>query len=268
MPQLLAALDDSTATRPVVEVAQWFGDLLHVETVAIHVSENGSGATARDAAEAAGLKFEVREGEPVTAIHDAASDTDVRAIVLGARGIPIGRMPAGHVALDVIRRVTKPVVVVPPDAPSPHTGELRLLAPIDELRESVAALRQLLGQLDAATLDLVLLRVFDAAHMPLFANHEPYESEAWRREFAHRTVPAELSRTRVETRVGHPADTILATEQEFAPDLVVLGWARDLSHGHASVIKRLLARSTTPVALLPVCASDSIETTRYERVRR
>jgi len=170
-------------------------------------------------------------------------------------------MTAGHVALEVIGCITKPVVVVPPDARSPRSGELRLVAPIDELPESAAALRRLLGQLHVACLDLVLLRVFDAAHLPRFANHGTYDAETWCHEVARRTVPAELSRTRVETRVGHPAHTILASERELAPDLVALGWARDLSPGHASVVKRVLAHSTTPVVLLPARPSDSITTT-------
>jgi len=72
MSRLLAALDDSIATRPVVEVAHWFGELLDLETVAFHVSEDGSGETARAAAEAEGVKFEIRQGDPVEEICEAA----------------------------------------------------------------------------------------------------------------------------------------------------------------------------------------------------
>jgi len=48
MAQLLVALDDSAAARPVVEVARYVADLVDLEVVALHVSENGTGATARD----------------------------------------------------------------------------------------------------------------------------------------------------------------------------------------------------------------------------
>jgi nucleotide-binding universal stress UspA family protein len=250
MSQLLAALDDSAATAPVIAVAQWFGDLLDLEVIALHVSENGSGLTARRSADAAGVKFELREGDPMRRIREAADHPDVRAITLGARGLPATKMPAGHVTLDVIRRATKPVIVVPPDArlPTSH-GPMRLLAPVDDERPSADALRQLLDQLQVPDLDLVLLHVLDAAHLPMFANHGTDEEEAWREEFARRTTPRHTEQARVETRVGHPAHTILAVERELDPDLVVLAWAGNLGHGRAAVIKRLLAHATTPLVL-------------------
>ena len=43
MSHLLAAVDDSAATAPVIAIAQWFGDLLDLDVVALHVSEDGSG---------------------------------------------------------------------------------------------------------------------------------------------------------------------------------------------------------------------------------
>ena len=116
MSHVLAAIDDAAATAPVVAVAQWFAGLLDVEVVALHVSEDGSGTTARATAAAVGVKFEVRDGVPSRPIRRAASDDDVLGIAIGARGLPADRVPAGHVALDMIRRVEKPVIVVPPDA--------------------------------------------------------------------------------------------------------------------------------------------------------
>ena len=67
------------------------------------------------------------------------------AIAMGARALPGDRVPAGHVTLDVIRRVAKPVIVIPPDVRVPAGDRpLRLLAPVDAERPSAAALRQLL----------------------------------------------------------------------------------------------------------------------------
>jgi nucleotide-binding universal stress UspA family protein len=151
-------------------------------------------------------------------------------------------MPAGHVTLDVIRRATKPVIVVPPDArlPTVH-GPMRVLAPVDAERPSTDALRQLLDELQVPDLDLVLLHVLDAAHLPMFANHGTHEEEARREDFARCTTPRHTEQARVETRVGHPAHTILAVE---------LAWAGNLGHGRAAVIKRLLAHATTPLVLL------------------
>jgi len=253
MSQLLAALDDSAATAPVVAVAQWFASLLDLEVVALHVSEDGSGTTARATADAAGVKFEIRAGDPSRTIRQAATDDDVLGIAIGARALPANRVPAGHVTLDMIRRVAKPVIVVPPDVRVP-TGNrpLRLLAPVDAERPSADALRRLLDEMPTSDLDLVLLHVFDAQHMPRFANHGSYDIEEWCKELVRRTTPSHETQARVEWRVGHPAHTILAVEHELDPDLVVLAWAGNLSHGRAAVVKRLLAHATTPLLLLPV----------------
>ena len=78
-----------------------------------------------------------------------------------------------------------------------------------------------------------------------------------------RTVPSETAGTRVE--MGHPANTILDVERELAADVVVLGWGRNLIGGRASVVKRLLAHTKTPLVLVPAfqgadslaCRSDT-----------
>ncbi len=261
MAQLLAALDDSAATGPVVAVSQWYAALADLEVVALHVSEDGSGHAAHAAADAAGVKFELRQGEPIATLCAAAEDADVQVVVVGARGVPTQRMPAGHVALDVIRTVEKPVIVVPPDARVPSNTRLRLLAPIDEDVDSANALRRLLEDMSFPDLDLVLLRVFDANHMPKFANHGTYEAEHWAVCLAQSTVPAEAARSRVEMRVGHPAHAILDVERELAADLVVLAWGRKLLGGRASVVRRLLSHATTPLVLLPVkpCGASSAQ---------
>lgn len=254
MAHVLAAVDDSAATAPVLAVAQWFGGLLDLDVVAMHVSEDGSGATARATADAAGVKFEIREGDPSRTIRHAANDDDdVVAIAIGARALPGDRVPAGHVALDVIRRIAKPVIVVPPDVRVPAGSRpLRLLAPVDDRRPSTDALRRLLDEMPASELDLVLLHVFDAQHMPKYANHGSYDIEEWCRELVRRTTPSHEAHARVEWRSGHPAHTILSVERELDPDLLVLAWAGDLSHGRAAVVKRLLAHATTPIVLLPI----------------
>jgi hypothetical protein len=217
MSLLLAAIDDSAATAPVIAVAQWFGGLFDLEVVALHVSEDGSGTTARATADAAGVKFEIREGDPACAIRQAAGDDDVLAIAIGARALPGNQVPAGHVALDVIRRVAKPVIVVPPDVRVPAGDRpLRLLAPVDAERASASALRQVLDAMHLPDLEVVLLHVFDAQHVPMFANHGTGDVEMWCEELMRRNAPAQEAQTRVEWRVGHPAHTILAVERELA----------------------------------------------------
>jgi nucleotide-binding universal stress UspA family protein len=254
MPHVLAALDDSAAAGPVLAVARWFGEIAGLDVVALHVCENGSGRCAQATAAAAHVEFEMRAGAPVTTLCDAAASPEVRTVALGARGIPAQRVPAGHVALDLVRRVEKPVIVVPPDAHLPAKGRFRLLAPIDPEPESSAALCELLAAVQPPTLELVLLRVFDAEHMPAFENHGTHDADLWVEELVRATVPAEAPRARVELRVGHPASTILDAERELAPDAVVLAWAQTFAGGHAIVVERLIAEARTPLVLLPVAA--------------
>jgi hypothetical protein len=259
MPHLLAAIDNSAVTSPVVAVAQWFAALVDLEVVALHVSEDGDGETAQAVADVAGVKCELGVGDPVATIRDAAADSEVRAIAIGARGIPAQSTPAGHVALDLIRSVAKPVIVVPPDVRMPRADHLRVLAPVDEDPASATALRGLLEDMKVPELDLVLLRVFDAEHMPMFANHGTYDANGFVEEFVRSTVPSETARTRVEMRVGHPANTILDVESELASDVVVLGWGRNLTGARASVVKQLLAHAKTPLILLPAFqGADSV----------
>lgn len=77
--------------RAPLSLAQWFAALLDVEVVALHVSEDGDGLTAHATADSAGVNFELRDGEPVPTIRDAAADSEARAIAIGARGpsVPI-----------------------------------------------------------------------------------------------------------------------------------------------------------------------------------
>jgi len=260
--KLLVALDDSAATGPVVAVAQWLGALVGLEVVAMHVSKDGSGALSRATANAAGVSFAVHEGDPAQQIRAVATDPDIRMIAMGARGLPTHPTPAGHVALEVIGRATKPIVVVPPDARVPIDGSrLRLVAPVDHEPANAKALRSLLEELEGAdfALDLVLVRVFDAEHMPMFSNHGGYEAEAWAKEFVIATTPLHVAQARVETRVGSPAHTILAVEHELDGDLVALACSGNLSHGRAAVVKRLLAHARTPLILLPRAAVGLVE---------
>lgn len=258
MSVLLAAIDDSAAAGPVVAVAQRVAALLDLELRALHVSEDDDGHTARKTADAAGVHFESRRSEPVQTILAAVAEPEVRVLAIGARGIPAHGMPAGHVVLDLIRCVAKPVLIVPPDARLPRAEHPRVLAPVDEDPNSGAALRVLLADAKLRDLELLLLHVFDAEHMPPFADHGTYEADAFAEEFVRRTVPTKSARTRVEMRAGFPATAILDAEREFDSDLVVLAWGRHLSGGRASVVKRLLTDTKTPLLLVPALEPDDV----------
>jgi len=60
MTTLIAAIDDSAAALPVLEVAQRIAALLGVDVEALHVPEDGSGSTATAVAAAVGVPDDVK----------------------------------------------------------------------------------------------------------------------------------------------------------------------------------------------------------------
>lgn len=114
MRKVISALDNSPAARAVLATAGNLARLFAAEVEALHVGEDGD-ASARQAAEQAGLELRRVDGPIVNALVDAAAAEDVAALVVGTRRFPVGGRPVGTTALDVITSLLKPVVVVPPD---------------------------------------------------------------------------------------------------------------------------------------------------------
>ena len=113
--------------------------LFEASVVALDVRENGIVGVEK-AASAAGGELRVFSGTPVDQIIAAGEDRDVVALVLGARGARGGPEPAGHTALEVITRVPKPVIVVPPHA-QPRGQLARILVPLDGSPRELARAR-------------------------------------------------------------------------------------------------------------------------------
>jgi hypothetical protein len=67
------------------------------------VSENGS-ALAQASADVVGIELQLRRGRPLEQLVRTLDESDVALIVLGARGTPAGRRPAGRRALELITR--------------------------------------------------------------------------------------------------------------------------------------------------------------------
>jgi hypothetical protein len=69
--------------------------------------------------------------------------SEIAALVLGARGAHGGPRPAGHTALEVLTRASKPFVVVPP-LTQPPARLARILVPLDGSRDSSRALEDMI----------------------------------------------------------------------------------------------------------------------------
>ena len=131
MRTVLAALDSSAAARPVLETALGVAELTDATVEAVHVHTNST-ETPEALAARSGVGLRLLDGPVEQALLHSIRHPDVIAAVIGARGTPGGRRPAGRAALHIVERSAKPVVVVPPEAvgvsPRPFR---RLLVPLD-----------------------------------------------------------------------------------------------------------------------------------------
>jgi nucleotide-binding universal stress UspA family protein len=249
MSRVLAALDTSAASRPVLATALVLGSHLGAEVEVVHVLEDG-GHAVRDLAAEAGVPFHARTGPTVAALVAAASEPDVVTMVLGARATETGRRPAGRVALAVVTQLDKPVVVVPPHLATPGRLE-RVLVPLDDTRETAEALRETIEFARGRRFEVVVLHVHEEGALPLFEDQPQHELESWAQEFLARNCPG-ARELRLERRVGSPADQLLDVAREADVDLIALGWSRRLDPGRAAVVRETLAESHVSLMLVSV----------------
>jgi nucleotide-binding universal stress UspA family protein len=248
--RVVAAIDSSAAATPVLSAGAAVARLFRADLEAIHVQQRTRPDAARAAAEAAGVKFHLVTGATVASIVEATEQRDVVAAVLGARGTPGGRRPAGHVATEVATLVLKPVVVVPPECRCPIQLR-RILVPLERDMVTAAALRQTIEAACSAGAEIVVLHVFEERELPLFTDQPQHEVEAWVSEFL-RAYCSRLEGIRVELRAGVPSDHLLAVADEIGADALVLGWGQRLLPGRAALVRTALERSGIPVILVPI----------------
>jgi len=248
MRKVIAAIDDTAAARAVLATGRLVAGLFAASLEAVHVRDDGA-RTARIAAAAAGLQLREVDGPVVDALVFEARASEVAALTLGARATPAGRRPAGHVALEVITAVSRPVAVVPPDV-RPQPDLRRLLVPLNGTVATAHALAEVIELACRCDLDVVILHVLAEKSLPPFSDQPHHEAEAWVREFMVRHCPAAAARA--ELRVGVPAHAVEATAVEMGADLIALGWSQALAPGRAAVVREVLERGRIPVLLVPI----------------
>lgn len=249
MSTILAAIDASAAALPVLDTAATLGGTLRLPAVAFHVRQDGPEAE-RLLADRVGLELRLAAGVPAEAIVAALAGEEVALAVLGVRGHPAGRRPAGSTAMAVATRATKPVVVVPPEPRDPPPpGLTRILVPLDGTPAAARAVEQATRWFAGSGVEVVALHVFDAATVPRFWDRPEHDHDAWSREFLARNCPAPGSRLRLGT--GWPAGRVLDVAAAERADMIALGWRRRLAADRAAVVREVLARTPVPVVLLP-----------------
>jgi nucleotide-binding universal stress UspA family protein len=249
MRTVLAALDTSPTALPVLETALGIADLTDATIEAVHVRTDPAETPAALAAHR-GVRFRLLDGTVDQALLQAVREPVVIAAVIGARGTPGGRRPAGHTALHIVERSDKPVVVVPPVSVGASARPIRrLLIPLEGTDASSRPVAHGLLPLIAADVDLVVLHVFTSDTTPRVLDRPARDLQMLGGEFIARYFP---NAARIELRGGTIAAQLADVCQREQADLIVLSWSRDFSAGRAAVIRWALGHSSVPVLLLPV----------------
>jgi nucleotide-binding universal stress UspA family protein len=248
--RVLAAIDDSSAALPVVRTARAIATRLGAELEAVNV--NGlDRRTSTTVAEIENIPLRILHGHVVRAIVEAARPADVGAVVLGARGSVVGPRPAGSTALELIAKIDRPVVVVPPDlAFEPGVLLHRLLVPLDGSEDAATAGREAVRWFREDDCEVVVLHVFAGKTVPRFWDQPQHAAESWAQAFLEHfsSDPA----FRCELRCTAPGAGILETADTEGVDVIALGWSRNLSAGRAHTVQAVLADAHVPVLLIPV----------------
>lgn len=255
MSVVLAAIDNSAAARPVLEFAGELAHLIGANVETVHVDDESGPPRSADAiARSLHLPVLVKRGDIVLAITGRAKERDAIAVVLGARAVPAGASPAGHVTMELVQSLGVAVVVVPPQAAARRLS--RVLVAVEGDGES-EALRHILQDLRPRhDLEIIALHVFEPDQLPMFGDQPVLETEAWAEEFGRRALSAGEGKIRLEVRVGDAARTLAEVGRELDVDLVALAWHRDLAGGHGRLVRTLLAEADVPVLLLPIRVRD------------
>jgi nucleotide-binding universal stress UspA family protein len=240
MTAVLAALDNSLAVNPVLVMARALARVLGARVEAIHVVGEGAEA-AEKATIAAGVPLRLGQGPVVERLVEAGRVDDVVAMVIGARGTIGSDHVLGSTSLAVVTSLETPVVVVPPAAEvAPRIR--RVLVPLEGTMSSSLAPRSIIELAGGSEVEVVVLHV----------DGPDDDDERWTRQFLARFCPWGLGNVRMERRAGRRDDVLPLVADELQADLIVLGWAQQLSHGRAPVVRATLERSKIPVMLIPV----------------
>lgn len=246
MTVVLAAIDSTPAARPVLATAVAIARVLNATPAAVHARSPDLRIPAEEAG-AIGVPLALADGQPVSAIVEAAERPEVAMVVLALHGQP-GRHAPGHTALAVVAQLTTPVLIVPPDKPV-RSNPKRMLFPLDGTRGVSAAVESMIASLRGAGVEVVAIHVFDAETVPQFLNGA-HDLDIWAGEFLARHC-RELG-VRLELRSGDPAKAILDLAEAEDIDVIALGWRQNLSPDRARVVRTVLGEAGRPVALVPL----------------
>ncbi|QEC48300.1 universal stress protein [Baekduia soli] len=249
--KVMAAVDGSTISPSVLDIAGRIAALLHADLEAIHVGD-GLPATISHLLRDHRTPLRTADGLAAQELRRAAHEPDIAALVVGARGLPEGRHPAGHVTQELMTSLERPLVVVPPAGRPSHRMQ-RILVALDGSAAAAEALRPLMRAAQDAGLTIVVVHVLDPRTAPPFIDQPHHWCEAYIQEFRARNVVD--GDAEIHLRAGDPPERLLDAARQLDADIVALAWSQTLAPGRAAVVRNAVADGELPVVLVPVAAS-------------
>ena len=278
--QIILPMVDAKRERSGFQVARVLAAILNAS---LRVAAAAPGLPAR-AHLAQQLSIPVEQLDDV-AIEDGADDLAAatirianamaRALVILA--IRLDDQPPPHdmhsldaVGLQVLEKLTCPVLIVPPEQDMSGWYLHKELLPQDGTPNCATALANIICQSMNRGIESLVLRVAGAnvgqpaepgsLATPRYVDHPQYEWEAWGREFLDRIIGAGAAVKGTDLRLlmssGDPATEILRVAQGESVDMIVLPWHCAFESGRARMLKAVLHGASCPVMLLPEHCGD------------
>jgi len=249
MSVLLAAIDNSAASRPVVATAAVLAPVLGATVEAVHVLEDGA-ETARGSAGAFGVPLRLVDGDPQAELASLIAGDDVVAAAIGCRGLPGGHRAPGHLALELADSTDKPLLVVPPEAPTPERLHKVLIA-MEGTPSRPRRLNRALQVVASTGLRVAIVHVDTADSIPSFSDQVQHETDAYAHAFLARYCTG-IEPSDFELRIGEPHDEILKVAAAIGADIIALGWPRGAGPAHGHTAREVLRRNPLPTLLVAV----------------
>jgi len=250
---ILAAVDPESGSEAVRVVADVLSLQFDAPVREVYVVAGpGERGAARQAALAKVERGETAEllGRPVDILASLVESPHALATVLGTgnpAARPNPRRPGGT-AFSVARRVSRPLVLVPPGIEK-WAGAKRVLVPLDGTGITALAASAGLATVSIPETVATTVHVFDERTVPPFWDNPQHEYEAWTKEFKARYC--ETLGEGLEVRSGPVGDQVTSMTASGDYDLVVVVWSQQTRGGRAGVVMDLLAGSPVPLLLVP-----------------
>lgn len=246
MSIVLAAIDNSAAAQPVIDMAKALAVAFGGSVEALHVADE-LGETATAVAEHHSVPCRVVSGDPVAAITERALSDDVIGVVVGARGSARARA-VGHVAVEIVGSIAKPVLVVPPNI-STHVKWRTALIAMKGTPNTVRHLDAIIRWATTARIDVVVVHVDTDESLPSFSDQAAHATTSYAEEFRARFLSS-VTNARLELRVGDPVEQILDVADAVGADVVVVGWTEHRRTPTRAIAIDILERCRVPVLLI------------------